>query len=857
MRFSTRQQTLLLDPAQQDDAPWLGLAPPGASHGWRAVGPAGFVARLELLAGRPQAPADPDGRFLSWYRATCELDDGMKSYSASRAVDPLGVASHLLTLRDAAREAGWDTKRLAGTPLLEELQALEDVASVAPTLCERARALRSVLHLVPCDVRVVAPKLAAPWLAALLDHLVAVGGSVSAVESRPPPAGSDLARLHEALRTGRAFEPGGDGTVVFVEEDTAWAAGRHLLARDDLEGAVWVVSAQQGLLDAMRHAAGHPRLGLADDAAGIWRTALWLRLQLELDPRDVDAAFALVTLRGGPLSGPGERLARALRDVPATHSEPWEAAVEAFASRAARAAYEGPGTAEARAAEAIHAAQAARDLVATWVPTPGRPPDIEGCLASLDGPPELRACIDAIRALLDIEGIGPTRQRLGEWFARIPSPRHRRPAEAGHPPWSRDPAAAAPASRVIWWGFVGPVVDGPLAWSATDRRALVACGVHPPSARERRSLERARWLRPLFAASERLVLVRWRTESGGPADEHPLQDELLALMGRDGITRCTADGGPLRTTAVRLQEPPAPRSTWSIPPPDLGPPRTESPTSIEAKLGCPLRWTLRYAAGLRAGDAHGPLAGAPLAGTLAHLVLQDVLIGPNALDVRAAGTSETEDAAGSSFDQHVLSVAPVLAESGMGRERERLRTLTVRAAVELVHQLQVGGWWPIGVEELVGGRFGESDFEGFADLVLTNGSHQIAVLDFKLGRLRARQEQLQQERAIQLALYASGLRTSPEGWPVAGYLIVNEGRLLATGGFPDAIEVPSSLPATFQAAMQVARFWTDELLLGRVHARAPDLHAPPDGLPDHPLSAVEAPCPTCDFGVLCGRRGAR
>jgi len=849
---------LLVVPALRDGLPWLHTAQV-ASQGWRGCGLHGLLDALELRVGVPGPSLSAVDRLVAQRH---RLEAAAPSLlAASMAVDPWGTARRMLTLRDELQLAGWHHRRLSGTPLLDALQAVEDAGPIGPGLGDRFLAIADQAPSSPLHVTLAG---AADDLPTAVRAALRLDGVHLDELERPSQAAadSDLGRLQRALLHDTTTELVGDGTVRLLDAATPWEAAEHVAAQLEDGDTAWVIAAAGRDLDAGRHRHGKPRFGVAAEALEpTARLVLWHHLVLHCEPRSAVDAHALATLEGGPLPpGVGRRLAGALENEPSPWGTAWRQAVEDAASQAARRAYDAASSPEEGAQAAMQAAGAVRETVERWFPRPS------GASGASDAVSILEALVDDPRvgelagqlARLAAADAGPlTRRRVGEWMQLLGDPSQSGPAEAGHPAWTRSPESCLAAPHVVWWGFVQGRDVPRSPWSPADRAALVACGVELPDPDAVRRRERAGWLNAIRAAQRTVFLVRWRAEGGQQVAEHPLHHELIARVGEASLRRCQWVPEP-RGELVSQRRPPAPRGVWRIDKNLVDARSRLSPTSIDALLTCPLRWTLRYQAGLRPGRSQGPMDGARLAGTLAHRVLQDVLLGPDAVDVRTAMVEEVEALAQQAFAAGVRSIAPAYDAPGQAQERDRMQGHVVRAATEVVHQLRAGGWWPVGVEEPVHGRFAGTDLRGNADLVVAREGGELAVIDIKLGRYAARREEVAGGQALQLALYASALRTTPSVWPSAGYLIVQAGRLIASSAaFPEAVVPPSTptLERTVELADAGFRQWLDVLRAGEIHARHPDI-AEPHPVVDNPLTDRPAPCGYCDFATLCQVRSA-
>ncbi|MEQ1564054.1 MAG: PD-(D/E)XK nuclease family protein [Myxococcota bacterium] len=826
-----------------------------------------LLRRLELLTGLPPVHQRSNGRFARWHRAVRRDDDGTRAYSRSADVDPIGVSQHLLSLRDDLKRSGWRDQVLRGSQRLEALDRLDRSVEVASSVADRIhRVIDELRTLGSLGLTLVLSEPERHLAAsdrALVDAIRGAGGEVRGVgDDDIPTADTDLGRVQRAVLGHDRAELIGDGTVRMLTTDTPWEAAERLCAGPTQVGEAWVVADEGPLLDRARARFALPRFGM-EPVAPEWPVDELLDLAFDIahNPRDVRAIHAFLTLPTGPLPAALARsLARVLQNEPAPWGAAWVLAVEQAASSAARAAHRSTSDPSAAAA----AAQELRALVGRWFPDPAapRPANAEdhrrlvnelACWAVETGAP-LSTPLEGLVELLDGLPPGPLdRGTLGQLLSLVRADRPRAAAEAGHPAFSRRPGACLPADHIVWWGAVGPAAANRLPWTSSERSALAEHGIEVPSSDHRRQTERGRWVRPILAARRSLTLVTWRTSRGVRVPPHPILDELRALV---DLQRCSL---PEAVTTPIAVAPPIPlRSMWRVPPRVTSRTSTLSATSVDLLLGCPLRFTLHYLADLQPGAAQGPMDGARLAGALAHRVFQSILLGPDGVDVPSASPEEVSHRTLAAVERCIAEVGPGLLEAGRAAERARLTRQIVHAAGELAEQLRAGGWWPVAAEARVEGRFAGQPFGGFVDLDVARSDGAVAVVDIKLGHSASRRTELTEGRALQLAMYASGRREDPDRWPVAAYFVVQDARMIATSDdFPEAVVTGGpSLAQTWRDAEHGALAWFRELHSGRVHARDPDLPAPPIAadVPSNPLTTVAAPCGTCEFRVLCSPR---
>jgi ATP-dependent helicase/nuclease subunit B len=231
-------------------------------------------------------------------------------------------------------------------------------------------------------------------------------------------------------------------------------------------------------------------------------------------------------------------------------------------------------------------------------------------------------------------------------------------AEAGRPALCATPAGVLPgADEVIWWGFIGEAAGdaGTDPWTPRELRGLREAGVDVPEPGERRRAEARGWRRPFECAAHSVVLVRWRLAGASPTTPHPFADELAARLGPgalDGVTLraedllgAADDRAPGAWRPETHQRPPAapptPRALWRLPPATLVPSGDLSPSAFEALFGCPLKWTLHYAARLRPGAGDGLPDDGRVIGTFAHRLIQTLLLEARARPTPTPPTSRS------------------------------------------------------------------------------------------------------------------------------------------------------------------------------------------------------------------------
>ncbi|MFL5271929.1 MAG: PD-(D/E)XK nuclease family protein, partial [Anaeromyxobacteraceae bacterium] len=726
-------------------------------------------------------------------------------------------------------------------------------------------------------------------------------------DSACAPADTDLGRLQRSL-----LDPAlprvplaGDGSFLLLEADTpveaAELAASALLDRP-LSSSTLVVAGEGGALDAALFRQGLPTLGLSESSR--FRPHLQplpLRLALAFRPRDPFRAAELLLLPGAPLPSQARRkLLDALNEMPGIGSPAWREAVEEAIAQAVERAREG-GAKEPAAQKAgqdlagriedwfsgedfdpqegITGAKAAGlcAMVAHWAGArSGGADEDENALEA-----GLWAHAAAVaRTLQRILAARPPGERLSQLaLAQLHdlavgdgSGVADFDGEAGRPALCSAPGAVlAGVATTLWFGFVQDVGGSPAPepWTSAEQSALAAAGVHLPAPGATRRFEAWGWRRPLLAAREQAVLVRWRLAGAKPVAPHAFLDELRMRVAPGSIEACSFGserllvGAPApfasRTEQLAPAAPIVPQPVWTVPAATLRVGGSLSASQLEALLGCPFKWALSYQAQLRPGKGVDLPADNRLLGDFAHRILQDMLLGDEALDAAKASEADATAWAARTFDARVAAEAAPLVRPGREVERDAARTLVSGAAAALLRHVKAGGWEPLEAEDEVSGTFAGKPVAGRIDLVLEKNGKP-ALLDLKLSGGKYRREELEKGRALQLALYAGMLRTGGKALPPAGFLTLDDGQLLTVNpqAFPGAVVIDGpSAQETLAGAEVMFKAWEKVFAKGLLPVCSEDLEwedpvvAAAGPLPDDELARRDPPCRFCAFTTMC------
>lgn len=893
--------TLDLSPSNASDTAWhLAISKSGADLGVLRVGPGRFVQRIGQLVGLPLVVANLGERVAATMALLDGQDDGNQWYSATRQADPIGAATWMLAAYDALRLMAWDGRPLTGSAriaALSQLYRAGEAQEIPPGLPDALHRLHQALMArqpsVPIRIRLQRPADAYdPVLLKVLAVLEAGGATVIPCPAIEPaaPRNTDLGRLQRAL-LGQDVdgEMVGDGTLRILDGETPWEAAALALASAG-DDALWLVSGESEVLRRVRSRFQRPRSGAR--VSSRWRPVLQvlpLVLGLQFTPQDPQLAFELLTL---PIDGRGVAVPRlvsrslvdALSEAPAIGGPAWQAGLEqglaAFASAYPDADIERlrsrldlwfPENPNPVHPPAVLATVA--DSVASWLRSRGVASGSEHLHAAAAVAADLASSLRRLPVSSELTALQVGQLHDVAVGAGLTNDLE---TEQGAPATATDTdAVQSKVSSMVWFGTVAGNAEAErsLSWTAAERSSLLEAGIDVPAEGANRRREQAGWLRAISAPESSLTLVTWQAAGGEAAEPHPLVDLWAACLGEQSTSTVTLRARDVLDTPNHPAVGTLPVTTWvgtggrfAVRPNLISTTRTWSASSIEALVGCPLRWTLQYAAGLRPGPTTELWEERTLSGTFAHSLFEQLLFTD---DMEWATFTPAEAGARMDrlFDRQVaLEAAPLTFPRNEALVRQ-LRAKVRRAAEALVGQLKAGNWAPQAAEKDVTELSAQLDGQplgGNIDLLVERPDGRPAVIDLKLGGRKFRWGTLREGTAVQLAVYAKAAGTSAEALPPTAYFIIDDGVLLSTdaSAFPAATIIDG--PGPGETLLDVTRAWREARSLveaGLVFATRKEATAQPDedevaavlnAQPsDHPWRKKEPPCRFCDAKRLC------
>lgn len=890
-----------LDSASYPDA----LRGQEASAGTVVTGFNGLLGILETQLGLTIPKQSENLRIAEWQELLRKHDNGTRLFSQSYQTDSWNTAKELLRRRDELVLAGWDpTKHTGGSKWLELLGELEQSNQNRTWgLSDRVRALLAKLdetvqvHIETITIVDEDETLWDPWCMQLIEKLKRHGVELvkAPVEKEnQEEQATDLSLLKNVL-AGESLsqEAKGDGSLLLVRSEQEWDAADFLtswLQEHGTEQTVIIKDEGSLLLDELLHRRGVA--GAGAEGASKWRAVLQV-LPLTIDtywnPIRVERMMELVTIPTSPIPGRIRyRLATALANHPGIGGPVWTEAIEQ-GLRHYEEAWVEEGLDDQEKKKRRKKLEEKLDL---WVrheyydPNEGIPLEtfvhicqkvsqwaasnyqrthdpifaqaIKHAQEVLDGVRTLGVTsvtqLQVGRIMDSVLGEGAKLSHYGEEAAKWQVVNH--PGQI----WGQ-------ADTILWWGFLknrsGPSIR---TWTSKERVWLKKQGVFLTEEDVRRRREAASWQRAIRFANRKLILFAPAKVKGEEIPIHPLWDEIRYAVVKDHHTekKITLDPVEFRKQpSVSLFEEqfervglnkrniPEPIRTWQVPEKVVLPREEESATSFESLIGCPVKWTFRYAAKVKPASALSIPHESLMLGNLGHVILEHLIT-----EKSSWSEQEVQLKAGELFDELMPKLAAPLLEPKnsilRNETRRHLQTslqqffkVLDQAGVQIQHtELDLQKPWSEGVE-----------FKGRLDLVGETRTGKKILFDAKWSRKPSNYKERLEKVSIQLTLYHWLLSDhEDEELPVA-YFMLRSGHFysLPHEDFPEDYHVPgpSLLENHGKVRKSVEDVWV-QLQQGAIIAPGvPSSDAEEAG---SFASIIDPPCMFCEYQNLCGVR---
>lgn len=888
-----------------------------ASVGTVVTGFNGLIGILETQLGLTVPNVSENLRIAEWQELIRKHDSGKKLFSKSFETDSWNTAKELLRRRDELVLAGWDPLvHVGGGAWIDTLAELE--LANPNRLCGFPDRVRALISRLQEQVQVQIEKISIvdvdetlwdPWCIQLIDLLKEKGVETQKVSTMfeketQKDSYTDLSLLQKVMTGEKSSEVAkGDGSLLLIRSEQEWDAADFLISllqQNSLEETVIIKGEGSLFLDELLHRRGVPAVGV--DALSKWRAVLQV-LPLTIDtywePLRVDRMLELLTIPTSPVPGKIRyKLANALASNPGIGGPLWMQAIEE-GIKDYEDLWSAEGLDEQEVKKRRKNLEARLDL---WVnhnyydPTEGIPYEkliticqkvsqwatlnytstndlmyvqaiqyaqevLEG-LKSLGAKRVTRLQVASILESVLGEGakLSDYSQEASQWQV------------VNHPGqiWGK-------ADYLIWWGFhknmSAPSVR---TWTSKERVWLREHGIILLDEDVHRRREAAAWQRAAQLANKKLILFASTKVKGEEISIHPLWDEIRYAIAKDHHTekKITIEAAelrkqpnfsipgieferfPLQTTKI-----PDPIRTWKVPENTVMPREVESATSFEGLIGCPLKWTFKYAANVKPGKILSLPHESILLGNLGHVILESLIS-----EKTDWNENEVRIRTGELFDQLTPRLAATLLEPQNGILRSETRFKLQNSLQKFFKvlndagitiqdtELQLQKTWSDGVE-----------FNGRLDLIGETVTGNKILFDAKWSRKPSNYKTRLENLSVQLTLYHWLLAEDENVELPVAYFMLRSGDFfsLPHEDFPSDYHVAG--PALWEShqvlRQSVEEIWS-QLLKGTIIAPGVPSKVNTDkGMEDDQdlsedtfVSTIDPPCAYCEYQNLCGFR---
>ena len=758
------------------------------------VGPLGLIGILETQLGLVPPAENTVQRCVQFRECLQKTDGPQRFFHKSFEADDFGTAATLLNWRDTWRMHGWSGQVIGGgSTRLKDMEAIEKLAIEHLSLgtAERLQRIHSALEthsLMIESIVLIDPLQSFPVLWQKVLHKL----PIHQVSQNGDLGRSLLGQLQQVLLDSEATGERtplpwvADNSIQVMRGETALTNGQWIAEtlRSTGPDTLYVATSEAAITDAFLVATNYPRQGLSDTSS--FRPALQLLplvLELLWSPLNFHALIQFLTHPICPLRRTvRSKLADLQSQYPGIGGPRWHQLVQ-----------------ELQEKSGDHGEQIKSDIE-FWIDHPrysleaGAPiVDVlkrvqrltkffnsrhEMQLAYAAAYQQCFSFAESLARLLD-QGIETLSQRQLEQLAALATGRGNdnplRIAQVGAVTCVTHPGAIVEQhSSVVWGPLNAPVLPKSWPWSSAEIEALQASGCVLPTAESLLQQTASEWLRPILAAKEKLILVL------PPAAQefHPIWQMINTLIDKLPVT---AIEDFLKLEAEKLKplvHKPLPKiKRWWRLPQHTAIPKVEkySFTQLEKQLFNPTHWLLNYPAKLRAASLLSLADDFRLKGLIAHSMVERLYRDANGLEISDADFDSWFDPA---FDQLITEEGAIYLMPGRRTDRDNLRRTLCRSLRELRIILKASNVSRVEPERFVEGTFIGGALAGHIDIVLTGPATQQAIIDMKWAGEKTHRPKLENNRHLQLAVYAELLRQSTGAWPALGYYLISQHKLL-------------------------------------------------------------------------------
>ena len=821
--------------------------------GEKEVGPIGFLTILETQCGIATVADSTTTRIIQYLACLEEMNTSNRFYQQSFIVDQFNVARTLLQWRDSWYEAGWNGQFEGDVSLrLQDMADIEQLAKerVSNGLGERLQHVLSSLNHQKTQVEQVclfdSLESFSPLWQQILKHF-----TVTTEEALKSSAkqGSDLSLLQNSLQqlSTQSLAKGDDGSVnkIKLAGDNSFvvikarskAVSARLISQwltkesESLQDKTVALLASQsgGEIDEALEAVDLPRLGF--ESSSPWRPVLQV-LPIALDllwaPLNPEILLQFLMHPVGPLIARIRKpLANIVAQSPGIGGEQWQVKLaELLEKEKLRECFTEKDFKQLQAeikywfdseryephnGLPIEVAKQRCIKVASWLAQQQANLQDES-MRSLFGAAYSQASElnTALTHLLEggTTNIEPEQLRyLLDQLTGSGTGIVDKHSEclADQSQWLFGTQQADSFSQavdsVIWWDLQIQGSSSGYAWSSKEIQQLAKQGVLLPCLDKQLQYQAQSWLKPINAATERLVLVLHDSDEA----HHPLWDQISScvenwheISAEDSVLTAETIASLNGLTSVSTPYTPLPSLIrwWKL---ESGKKLTkrdkESYSSLENFFYSPYQWVLRYKARLRTGTLQSLSDGNLLKGNLVHHLYEKFFNeNTDLLTTSTLDSQKVDQWFDQTMEQLLIEEGAVLLMRGRLVEKEMFISKARQSLHQLIHQLRVANVVTVEMEAAQEALFFGGILHGFIDMKVTNKDGDEALVDIKWGGLKYRKDSLQENKHLQLVTYSYlNHKTNPsKKWPPVAFYIIDGSAMVAQDNryFPEATDVP-------------------------------------------------------------------
>jgi hypothetical protein len=826
-----------------------------SSSGYSIVGPLGLVNLLETQLGLASIDTSFTTRLVQYHKCLKQILTPTRFYYRSFMENEFASTRTLLQWRDELYLGGWNGKfELGASARLMDIVDAEVFAKPTVDLNTGQRITRiiaalqsnkiQVSKLTISDDRSLLPPIVDLLFNALEPHCeIVISPDDDSFEAAKD---SDLYLLQQSLLkpvNGTKTRLKGDGSFVVLEACSKSVSSSYIAHLICENHSTYNSSTQYAILaeheseylDTAFEQLGGARQNQSDNSP--WRPAfqvLPLCFEILWVPLNPFALFEFLSLSVGPIPARlRTKLADCVANAPGMGGDNWTETINAQLN-------------SFKDQDEMLAERSAKGVV-DWLPdqlfcpNEGMPVDFAikrvqklgdwliGKQLLFKGKPEellytaaLNQALELTRALIDIKSTGtqtidresirdliievrgsgiPIVDKIAEVHTNLPDIQ-----------MTNNPAAfISSKDTVIWWGCENYQSPKRWHWTTKERLALAQSSVKIWSTENKLKLAAKQWLKPILSAKEQLIIVLHPNS----AQHHPIIDHIAGLCEGWPVIECekhilsnakiplanNASNTENITQDVTIQPLPSASRWWQLPKSISLPNReTESFSSLDQFIYSPYQWLLNYHAKLQTSNAAEVSDGNRLKGSIAHKLLEDYM---NEFPGLRSQPKTIKTWAYSRLDTLLAEEGAVLLMPGRQSEMLVFKEKVTFALERLIEHLTSANIQTVEMETHQQSHFVGGNLTGYIDLLAKNADGKEVVLDIKWGGYTYRKGSLEDDRYLQLAIYAAMRREVTGDWPAMAYFIIEDARLVCNT--PDFF--PNATLAEPKSQESVSEFW--------------------------------------------------